>query len=206
MISIVNKKSGWLLSIFLITAYLPLSAYPVVKGVTHKNYKQTQRQKKQNSKNKFLASANFAKNLQYKDEKQKQLYVTKLDRIFKQFSAVRAERQRLENGKIVLLNEFAKRETAFVANLAKYDNSCKQSILLAMSSKSLSDFVHESIAMNYLQLYIACKNQPFMNFIKNINQINNQINYYARLEKNLITKWNEEKSRFDLLYKKNQEK
>jgi hypothetical protein len=111
------------------------------------------------------------------------------NKISQQIYAIRAERQRLEACKHALLNEFAKKQAAFLSKITEQDESKDHhALLLAVSSKSLDDFVHGAIMLNYIKYYLANKNTEFSNFIKNIQRVNYCIQYYTKMEAELISK------------------
>jgi hypothetical protein len=109
------------------------------------------------------------------------------DKTSQQLCAVRAERQRLEACKKALLSEFVKKHAAFLAKITEQDE-CKdnQALMLAVSSKSLDDFVHGAIILNHIKYYLASKNAEFINFLKSIQKINYCIQYYAQMEATLV--------------------
>ncbi|MDR3285582.1 MAG: hypothetical protein LBS83_02775 [Holosporales bacterium] len=154
--------------------------------------------KKNSKKNK-----DSKKKIQKDVKKIEKIDTTKINGIFRQFETVRLERQKLEHNKKIWINEFVKKEAAFLINLSKNnDSSHQQALLLALSSKSLNDFVHSTIVLNYLQQYFAYNNQVFLNFIKNIRETNNKIQYCTHLESKLIEDWNKEKFKIDALQSK----
>jgi hypothetical protein len=109
------------------------------------------------------------------------------DKISQQLYAVRAERQRLEAYKKALLGEFVKKHAAFLAKITEQEGAKdNQALMLAVSSKSLDDFVHGTILLNHVKYYLASKNAEFINFIKSIQKVNYCIQYYAQMEATLV--------------------
>ena len=154
---------------------------------------------------KNISNAIKKKNVENKkvEKKVEVVDISLLNKIASQYSVVKSQRQKLENSKKILIEELAKKESAFIASIPEYDQlKHQQSLLLAISSDSLDDFVHKSIVMNYLKPYIINKNQIFMNFIKNIQNLNFQIKNYMQIENELIQKWHIEKRRVDSIQKK----
>ncbi|MDR0625074.1 MAG: hypothetical protein LBF72_01310 [Holosporales bacterium] len=115
----------------------------------------------------------------------------KLEAIAAAIKATRQERQHLEATKQKLLSDFIKKETSFVVSLVKRgDFANKQTLLLALSAKSLNDLVHSSIISRYLQQYLIHNNFMFLNFVKSIREINCKIIDLIKKENNLIEQLN----------------
>jgi hypothetical protein len=109
------------------------------------------------------------------------------DKISQQICIVRAERQRLEACKKALLSEFVKKHAAFLSKITEQEESKdNQALMLAVSSKSLDDFVHGAILLNHIKYYLASKNTEFVNFIKSIQKVNYCIQYYSQMEVALV--------------------
>jgi hypothetical protein len=119
---------------------------------------------------------------------------TIINTIAVQINIIHAEMQKLESKKKVLLGEFLRSETGFVFWLSKLNEvSHRRAVLLVLSSRSIDDFIHNSIILNYVQPYIAHNNQRFINFIKNIRDTNHRLQYCAQIEHKLVGDWYKER-------------
>ncbi|MDR1208010.1 MAG: hypothetical protein LBJ89_01515 [Holosporales bacterium] len=104
-----------------------------------------------------------------------------------QLKALKAKRLDLEFQKHALMTEFAQKQTAFAAILPSLtENKPQQSILLAMSSRSMDDFVHSSVMLNYLGAYFVRKNREYSNLRRSIREADVAIKNCDKYEVELI--------------------
>jgi hypothetical protein len=104
-----------------------------------------------------------------------------------QLEHVKNELIGLENKKRALLEEFAQKQAAFAAMLpSANENKPQQSILLAISSKSLDDFVHGAVMLNYVNACIMQRNQAYINLVKSIHNADVNIQNCKKTEIALV--------------------
>lgn len=107
-----------------------------------------------------------------------------------QIIQLQKERKQLLEKKRVLLDAFTKTQAAFIFKLPPSEEvQHQQSLLLALSSKSMSEFVHQSVMLPYLVKYLVQKNQQCANLLQNIQRINFYIESNQQKEQELIKKW-----------------
>lgn len=122
-----------------------------------------------------------------------------LRRLEAQILQVRMDRRRWEEHKRGLLAEFANHQSAFAATLPNPEHSQpSSSLLLALFSKSMDDFVHNRVMMNYLNAYRMQKNQAYVNLVHNIQQADYALQNYAKLEQQLLQQWQLEKTKIEM--------
>jgi hypothetical protein len=102
-----------------------------------------------------------------------------------QLSALKVKRLDLEFRKHALLTEFAQKQTAFAAILPSVENKPQQSIFLAMSSKSMDDFVYSSVMLKYLRDYFMRRNREYSNLRNSIHSTDLELKNCAQYETEL---------------------
>jgi hypothetical protein len=95
---------------------------------------------------------------------------------------VRRERMTLERQKQDWLIELARHRAIFSQTIPSADNKQQQSILLALSSKSVDDFVHGSVMLNYLSEHTRQENKEYLSLIQKISCVDAMIQNCARVE------------------------
>lgn len=113
-----------------------------------------------------------------------------LNQLGEQIVQLQKERKQLLEKKHALLDAFTKTQAAFIFKLPPSEEvQHQQSLLLALSSKSMSEFVHQSVMLPYLVKYLVQKNQQCANLLQNIQRINFYIESNQQKEQELIKKW-----------------
>jgi hypothetical protein len=114
---------------------------------------------------------------------------SRIGEIDAQLKTLKARRLDLEFQKHALMTEFAQKQTAFAAILPSLtENKPQQSILLAMSSRSMDDFVHSSVMLNYLGAYFVRKNREYSNLRRSIRETDIAIKNCDQYEVELIAR------------------
>lgn len=189
---------GGLFSENFLLAMKPIVERKKISRTIVKNTHAKTQNKKKNVKKKIIKYS-----LKTKNHSVPVINTTQLYKLETQIINVRTERQRWELQKKGLLSEFAHKQTAFAAVLPlPHEARHQQSILLALSSKSMDDFVHGTVMLNYLNAYRMRRNQAYINLVQNIHRANFSIQSCWKTEQNLLEQWRLEKNRVDTLLQK----
>jgi hypothetical protein len=132
--------------------------------------------------------------------KQIEQRLLQLKKIEEQIMKIRSDRLLLEAQKRALLVEFVKQQSAFISMLpSANEKKPQQSILLALSSKSMEDFVHGEVMLNFLNTYMIKRNQTYVNLIQNINSTTFYIESKFKTEQDLTKQWQIENAQINTL-------
>lgn len=128
--------------------------------------------------------------------------ISGLNKIYGQIVYVRSERTKMEANRNVLMEELAKNQMAFISRISTPpETKHNQAILLALSSKSIKDFVQGSMMINYVDQYLVQKNQQCSNLIRNIKHLNLCIASSIKQEQYLCSCWTKEKENVEKMKK-----
>lgn len=160
------------------------------KGGTSHRASSTKPTKKAASKKKPSTS----KKPQKKPQKQENAVdLTQLKRLEAQILQIRSDRHRWEEHKQGLLATFANYQSAFAATLPDAAHSQPNPVLLALSSQSMADFVHNRMILNYLEDYRVQHNLVYVNLRNNLQKANFAIQSCQQTEQQLLQLWNVER-------------
>jgi hypothetical protein len=135
---------------------------------------------------------------QQQNTTQMEQYALRIRKIEAQIKRVISERQRLEVQRQALIAEFTRQQAAFVSMLPSVnEKKPQQSILLALLSKSVDDFVHGELMLNFLSSSMIERNRRYVNLVQNINRTNFYIESYFQTEQNLMAQWRVEQAQME---------
>ncbi len=203
----VTRRS-FLLAFFALLGHVELSPAQAAPGMlpvvstsrsstSYKSQKTTAKRKAQLQKKKEVKRKNKqTRTLNKVASKESQIDLTLLRRLETQIYQVRTSRRRWEDHKQGLLAEFANRQSAFAVSLPGSDLvQHGHSILLALSSKSMDDFVHGKVIMKYLTDSQKRRHQTYVNLVHNLQHANFVIQSFIKMEQQFLQQWNAERAR-----------
>jgi hypothetical protein len=132
--------------------------------------------------------------------KQIEQNVLRLKKLEEQIAKIQHNRLLLERQKQALSIEFAKQQSAFISMLPSVnEKKPQQSILLALSSKSMDDFVHGEVMLNFLNNYVIKRNQTYVNLAQSISKTNFYMESCLKTEQDLIKQWQVERAQINAM-------
>ncbi|GHS94194.1 hypothetical protein AGMMS49949_07910 [Alphaproteobacteria bacterium] len=151
----------------------------------------------------------FKKNLKISDKKsfkKKEAPANNLEQIRQletRIVALRAERQRLERQHRMFLMELMQKQAAF-ASLFPVANETQpqQSLLLALSSPSVDDFVHHSVMLKAWNAYKMQQNYAYVNLVQNLKRTRFCLQSCWKMEQESLAQWQKERVLFERAAKK----